>query len=817
MANLFTTFTEREKRAFDELEGHPFKAIVKLHNYRFPTSHIVSGEYAVIILDVGEVIEGTLFPTFVPKRQIIAVGNMPKLEPNEEYIYTGELVKDRLYGVQYKTTNIRLNYDLSTTEDQQKFFKFFLTDKQIELLMQHSENPLQLLEDHDIQTLCKIKGIGPFTAEKMCAKYESCKDNGRAYVELQGLDLTKNAIDKLIFRYGSPDLAINKVNENPYILIKEVKGYGWKKADAIAQKKGFKTNSTPRILAFTRYYLEQQGDINGNSWVSIEDLLNPVFNECAPVDAEELKNIIKHSMVSNLQFDELYKAYLERGHHLDHKDDRFLYFDKETKRVGLLSLRFLEKDIANNLIRLSKANSSFQYDRQTALEIIKNVENEQGYDYTEEQKNAIFKILDNNVTILTGSAGTGKTSSMLAVTRILQHYNQEIEQCALSGRASSNLTDITGLDGKTIHRLLKFNPELEGFLHTENNPLTADTIVLDEVSMVGGDLFYSLISAIKTGAKLVMIGDSNQLEAIGLCNLLNDMMQSGLIPIARLSKIHRQAARSGIIINANHACNGHSIVKENFLGSEIRGELQDFKLISNASPEGVVMDIINEYKRFIEHYSAKDIQVIVPMRTRGNISCRELNNILQNLANPKGNNPVTVTMQDGLMTYNVTFKEGDRIIIQHNDYHAKTLTGESVAIFNGNIGYIKSINPEYMVIQLREQGEIILERKSWNNVQLGYCCTVHKTQGSTIPYVIFGLNNTCYTMLSKELVYTAITRAKKWCTVCTQPKIMGMACHNSKVKLKQTWLKDDLYQQYLIDIKNEGGFKDVNTTNLDNF
>ena len=809
MAKVFNTITEREKIAFNELEGQPFKAIVRLHNYRFPTSRIVSGEYAVVVLDVGEVLEGQLFPSFVPKRQIIAVGNMPKLEAGEEYIFTGELINDRLYGIQYKLYNLRLNYNLDSSEDQEKFFKFFLTEKQIELLFQHSEKPIQLLEDHNIKALCQIKGIGPWTAEKMCAKYESCKDNGRAYVELQALDLTKNAIDKLVARYGSPDLAINKVHENPYILIKEVKGYGRKKADAIAQKKGFKTNSIPRILAFTRYYLEQQGEINGNSWINIEDLLNPVFNECAPVEAEELKNIIKHQMVSSTQLDDLYAKYVERGHHFDPKDDRFLFFDNATKRVGLLSLRFLEKDIANHLIRLTKAPSTFKYEREVALEIIKNVENEQGYEYTDEQKLAIFQILDNNVIVLTGSAGTGKTSSMLAVTRILQYYEQEIEQCALSGRASSNLTDITGLEGKTIHRLLRFNPEVEGFLQTENNPLTADIVVLDEVSMVGGDLFYSLISAIQTGAKLVMIGDPNQLEAIGLCNLLNDIMQSGLIPVARLSRIHRQAARSGIIINANHACTGHSIIKENFLGSEIRGELQDFKIMSNASPEGVVMDIIQEYKSFIEHYSPKDIQVIVPMKTRGNISCRELNSILQNIANPKGTNPVTVTMKDGVMTYNVTFKEGDRIIIQHNDYHAKTLSGEKVAVFNGNIGYIKSINQEYMVIRLKEQGEVLLERKSWNNIQLGYCCTAHKTQGSTIPYVIFGLNNTCYTMLSKELVYTAITRAKKWCTVCTQPKIMGIACHNSKVRLKQTWLKDDLYQQYLLDIKNQGGFQHV--------
>lgn len=791
---------------FQSKEEGIIQALVTLHNYRYPRSNIESGNYAIIVFDVIQLLEGEI-PAEIKKDQIIVTGHMPKIIPGETYYLTAKLVKDRQHGLQFESISIRLNYNMNNESDQRKFLSFFMTDRQINLLYSNFANPISLLENKNIGQLIKIKGIGPATAKRMCLKYEDCKDNGRAYVELQALDLTKKAIDKLVERYGSPDLVVEKVLDNPYILIKEVRGYGWKKADELALKQGFTRDCKPRVLAYARYYLEEQGDANGNSWVTISDLLQNVYNECTPVLIDDLKNWIKEMIVTEDDFDEYYEMY--RNDVVPDGFEKFLYYEKSTKQIGLLKTRVLEKEISRHLIRLQEGLTLFNYDKDVCDYIIKQVEEEQGYEFTDEQKKAIWKILDNTVSILTGSAGTGKSTSMIAVTRILQYYNQKVDQCALSGRASSNLTEITNVEGKTIHRLLRYTPEQESFAFSERHPMNTDAVVLDEVSMVGGELFLSLISAIPTGAKLIMIGDPNQLESIGLCNILKDCIQSGYLAVAALSKIHRQAARSGIIINANLACTGQSLCSNRFTGVDIRGELQDFKLVSTTDPDIVAYKMVEEFKDLYlnQHIPAEDIQLIVPMRLRGNISCRELNNIIQDIVNPfNEEKAVTLPFSESGMTYSVKFKPGDRIIVNHNDYHALNSKGEEVSIFNGNIGYIVDISTDSMVIKLKDQGEVILDRDSWFNIQLGYTITVHKLQGSSAPYVIFGLNTSSWVLLSKELVYTALTRAKKYCICVTQPNIINQAIHTSKVKLKQTWLKADLHNQYLLDIQESGGF-----------
>ena len=475
----------------------------------------------------------------------------------------------------------------------------------------------------------------------------------------------------------------------------------------------------------------------------------------------------------------------------------------------MLSIRIMEKEIAENLIRLKEAEPSFHYEKEVVDKLIEETEKEQGYEYTDEQKAAVYKILDNNVSILTGAAGVGKSSSMLAVTRILSHYGVQFAQCALSGRASSNLSEITGCDGMTIHRLLRYLPDIERFAYTANNPLPQSAVILDEVSMVGGDLFLSLIEAIRSGSKLIMIGDPNQLESIGLCNILKDSIQSGYIPVASLTKIHRQAAKSGIIVNANLARTGTSLVKNSFLGEETRGELRDFKIVTTNDPALVPYNVEEEYKLLLSQgVSYKDIQIIVPMKLRGSLSCRAINNAIQPLANPYGaGKGQTVECFESGISYQTTFNPGDRIIVNHNDYKAKTTGGEEVAIFNGNIGFIVAISSSKMVIRLRDQEEDIeLDRESWFNVSLAYAITCHKSQGTGIPYVIFGISSSCYIMYSRELVYTAITRAKKYCVVCTQPDAINKAVHMSRVKLKQTWLKDDLHDEFMKNVDDDANF-----------
>lgn len=792
----------------NEENTNSIQVIAELVNYKYPKTKPTSGDFAIIIVSVKKVLEGTLYDEngkILPisrscEPTITIVGKMPTFLPQEQYIIYAHLVKNKSYGYQYDIDYVRLNYQFNSIDEQKKFLSYFLTDNQINNLFAVSANPIQLLEDKNIGALTKVKGIGPIVARRICDRYEDSKDKSRAYITLKDLGLTKKAIDKLISVYNSPDIAVEKINENPYILIKEVRGYGWNKADVIALKKGFARDCKFRALAYINYYLQEEGEQNGNSWVDVVNLLNATLTMCSPLTKEKLVEWFKEVTLNENEFVSRYNSYdnkmsLNLYGLISEYEKYLLVYDPKTHHVGSLRLRLLEKEIERHIIRLKTAQSKFTFDPQRVEAIIKEVEQEKNFTYTQEQRDAIYNILNNNISILTGSAGTGKTTTMIAVTRVLSYYKVSIAQCALSGRASSNLREMTSLNGSTIHRLLRYVPDTESFAYTERAPLPYGTVILDEVSMVGGELFLSLISAIATGAKFVMIGDPNQLEAIGLCNILQDCLNSHYVPIVSLKTIHRQAARSGIIVNANLACTGKNLVANDFIGTEIRGELRDFKIDCVSASDIVYYNILEEFNELYHNRGipASDIQIIVPMRSKGNISCHSLNQVIQQIVNPDhGQESVTISFRDNEMTYNVIFREGDRIIVTTNNYSVMTPSGKETAIYNGNIGFIKSIESDYMLVNLIEQGEVIIQKSNWGDLQLAYAITCHKLQGSSAPYVIFGLNSTNYIMLSKELVYTAITRAKKYCIVVSQAHILNNAVHITKTKHKQTWLGIDL-------------------------
>ena len=789
------------------LRGTRIVAKVKLHNYRFPRSGHQSGDYAIFNLDVIRVVEGKI-PSELSKNAkgvarylITATGNIPKLDPEEEYVFQGVLVVDKQWGPQYETEEIRLDYDLTQESDQRDFFSYFMTPKQIDTLFSQTQNPIDFLEKKDIESLTKIKGIGPATAARMCSKYLECKDNGRAYVALKGLDLSKRVIDRLIANYGSADIVVGKIEENPYILIKEIKGIGWKKADDLAKRQGIPNNCKERVLAYAQYYLEEQAESNGNSWVSYNDLVTNVKAECEPIEKDTVSSWVQEVMCGIKMFNEYYGSHIVDGKTYSDifpgEEEPLLFYDENNNRIGLFKLRVLEKDISSHLFRLKEASSSFTYEKDVCEKIIKECEEEQGYEYTDEQTQAIWNILDNNVSILTGGGGTGKSSTLIPLIRIFKHYKLFVEQCALSGRASSLLSEITDIEGKTIHRLLRYIPDKEGFMFTARNNLPSDVIILDETSMVGGELYYCLVSAIKTGAKFIMLGDTHQLESIGLANILKDCISSGYINTNILTKIHRQAAMSGIISQSVAVSNGTTLMASNFSGEEIRGTLKDFKLIATQDPSLIPHYIIEEFKRlyFLKKISVDDIQVIVPMRSRGQISCRALNEQIQNIVNPNEyKNVATINCFDGGQRYTVTFKPNDKVIVIKNNYHADGLDGSEKQIFNGNIGTVKDISGDTMIVSINDVGDIIFDKEQWNSLQLAYAITVHKKQGDSVPYAILGLDYSAYALLSKELLYTAITRARRFCTLVTQPKAANLACRTSRVKTKQTWLKDDLLQ-----------------------
>lgn len=741
---------------------------VRVERIIYPKNGQTSGSWTIAAFRIEEVLEGEVPECFQWSLRFTAKGSMPALNARDTYTMVAHLVEDAKYGLQYEVDLMCLDYDLTDKDDQLKFFSFFLTPTQTAALYENCDNPLVLLQNHDTKALMKIKGIGPVTAQRMINKYEDSKDLSLAFVRFYDLGLTKGAIEKLVHFYGSPEAAVEVIEKNPYLLIIQVPGYGWAKADAIAMSQGLAHDSDERMGAYLVHYLREQAEMNGNSWVSVEDLCVVIDQVCDPQNDERIYELIRRNIKNHV-----------------------LYYDKETERVGLMEYRELEQQIANEILRIQRGAAHIEINPERAETIIRSVELEQGFEYTEEQRTAIWNTLNNQFSILTGSAGVGKSSVVNGIAHVLEAHNFRVAQVSLSGRAASKLTEITHIEGKTIHRLLKYDPESGKFFHNKENPVPYDIIIGDEVSMWGGEITLSLLQAIPTGAKVLFIGDTKQLEAIGLASVLTDTIKSNTMPTVQLTKIQRQQADSGIITQSLKVACGEQIVGPKTSGVEYRGVRKDFKLVTYIDSALTQSKIIDEFKELYinQHVPANDIQVLVPMRSRGEASCRALNLAIQEIVNGTPSvDEITVPYTDGNYKYSYTYRPNDRIIIMKNNYKTINIEGNKEPIYNGNVGYIKQIGPDFMIVNLTEQGDIILGAEDYNNLSLGYAITVHKKQGDSSPYVIGAIDSSSYALMSKELLYTMITRARKYCVLIGQKKILQQAVRISRVKTKQTWL-----------------------------
>lgn len=759
---------------------------VRVERIIYPKNGQTSGSWTIAAFRIEEVLEGEVPECFQWSLRFTAKGSMPALNARDTYTMVAHLVEDAKYGLQYEVDLMCLDYDLTDKDDQLKFFSFFLTPTQTAALYENCDNPLVLLQNHDTKALMKIKGIGPVTAQRMINKYEDSKDLSLAFVRFYDLGLTKGAIEKLVHFYGSPEAAVEVIEKNPYLLIIQVPGYGWAKADAIAMSQGLAHDSDERMGAYLVHYLREQAEMNGNSWVSVEDLCVVIDQVCDPQNDERIYELIRRNIKNHV-----------------------LYYDKETERVGLMEYRELEQQIANEILRIQRGAAHIEINPERAETIIRSVELEQGFEYTEEQRTAIWNTLNNQFSILTGSAGVGKSSVVNGIAHVLEAHNFRVAQVSLSGRAASKLTEITHIEGKTIHRLLKYDPESGKFFHNKENPVPYDIIIGDEVSMWGGEITLSLLQAIPTGAKVLFIGDTKQLEAIGLASVLTDTIKSNTMPTVQLTKIQRQQADSGIITQSLKVACGEQIVGPKTSGVEYRGVRKDFKLVTYIDSALTQSKIIDEFKELYinQHVPANDIQVLVPMRSRGEASCRALNLAIQEIVNGTPSvDEITVPYTDGNYKYSYTYRPNDRIIIMKNNYKTINIEGNKEPIYNGNVGYIKQIGPDFMIVNLTEQGDIILGAEDYNNLSLGYAITVHKKQGDSSPYVIGAIDSSSYALMSKELLYTMITRARKYCVLIGQKKILQQAVRISRVKTKQTWLCELLQEatkpkEYLDDQK----------------
>lgn len=761
----------------DELIGTKVKLKGHIESIRYPKkmSDYEAGGFAIFKFTC-DLIEGEMPEDAIRdldgKYYVSVKGNTPSLKKQPEYTIIATTEVDPVWGLQYNISVMNVEYKMGNKEEEKNFLSYLFTESVIDEMYKTLADPIKELEDKNIMALVSVKGVGAKRAQDMIVKYAKNKHMSSIYAKLAEYGITQNMIDMLTVAYGSSDVAQQKIFENPYVLIKDVRGVGWEKADSIAMRMGIEKTSVKRVKAFIFYYIDENSEKLGHTWGYIDDLVTEIKGKI-----EGINDItILKCVMDMIKADEL-------------------YFEKETRRIGLKKLRNLEEAIAKELFRIKNSKTAnYEYIEET----IKDCEEENGYEYTTEQRKAIHNIMKENVVILTGLAGTGKSTTMKPVSRIISRNDKKSGLCCLSGKASLNLSEITNMEGKTIHRLLEFDPVTMQFTRNEKRKLVEDVIVLDEVSMVGGYLFLSLLKAIKSGAKLIMIGDMGQLESIGVANVGKDIVESGVIKHENLTQIHRQAAKSGIIQYSQKVYKGEHIIPPNKVVNDVYGELQDFNLITFKEPNDCVEKVVKIYKElhFEKDKKAEDIIILGAKRANGDTSVKSINERIQKLFTfDPYQGSLTVSYSDEGSHYEITYHPGDRIIITKNNYKCFNEQGEMTPIFNGNVGTVKWVSQmqRSMCVSL-SQGDVIIEGKTLYGIQLGYAITTHKSQGSGFPYVIALIDPKAFTLISKEFLYTAITRAKKYCYCVSTPYAIRRAVETTRVYKKKTWLTELLKQ-----------------------
>ena len=745
-----------------------------------------SGEFAIFSAIVTKRLENCDEDLYSIKLK----GNTCTLEYGTTYKVFCKLSESHeIYGDTYELVYISKCIDISSKDKQKEFLKNVLNENLVDKLFDEYDDVIKLLEERDVKSLMKIKGIGNQVALKMIDEYEESKDYSSIYMELGQLGLTHTFIKKLVDFYHSPDTVIDVVRNNPYDLVR-VDGVGFKKADEVACKVGIGQYDIRRIKGFLLHHLNEQGEA-GKSYLNYQELMKALYDTLGFVP-EEVVNATAKQMIDNEDV-----VVLENGTKIALK--RFYDLEKnimnELLRLQIGRIKVIESDTDEFESELHKDYIPKSFNIGNWETIIQRVEEKQGFTFTDEQKAAIKLSLDNHVMALTGLAGAGKTSTANGICSLYDNYN--ILACALSGKASVRITEATGLPASTIHRALGY--QNGQFMFNKDNKLAVDIVLIDEATMINGTLFLSLLEAIPTGAKVIIMGDVQQLTPIGNCQVFADILDSNVLPVVKLTKPHRQALMSGIIPTSIKVANQEQIFGNSFEGNEILGELKDMELDITSSKESMSDTIINHFQTEMAKYNdIMEVQVCVPMRLKGELSCYNLNTKIQNIYNPKFNDSKEIEIlleKKNEDTKKYLIRVGDKVLNTKNNYKCVNVEGDTTPVFNGNIGIVKEIEDNgYCTIDFVGIGEVVFSKTDSKNLELAYACTVHKMQGSGFTSTIVGMDTGSFIMNNSELLYTAITRAKKYCVLVGNNYAISKAIQTKEVKTKQTFLRDMLLE-----------------------
>ena len=602
----------------------------------------------------------------------------------------------------------------------------------------------------EIERLYEVPNIGRKRVAKIRESWEKQKDIKNVMLFLQGYGVSTAYAAKIYREYGKE--SIDKVRENPYRLADDIWGIGFKTADGIAAKMGYGKEDPRRCRSGILYTLGQLSD-EGHVYAGEEQLV-----KTAGQLLEAGETAIRDTLAGMLQAEDLIldkdAIYLPPFYHAECGTSRRL------------------RDLAQSTGR-SLFDGLFDPSSLTA---------ETGIEYDEVQLAAIRQAVTSKVMVLTGGPGTGKTTTTQGIIAALKKAGLRVLLAAPTGRAAKRMSEATGMEAKTIHRLLEYNPQ-DGYKRNDENPLEGDALIVDECSMIDILLMNNLLKAVPVGMRLVFVGDIDQLPSVGAGNVLRDIIDSQRIPVVRLVRIFRQAQKSRIVMNA------HTINQGRFPDTS-NGRDTDFFFMREDDPERAAETIVRLVKeRLPRAYreSPDRIQVLTPMQ-RGVVGAANLNLLLQQALNPSG---------PSLGRGGYTYRQGDRVMQLCNNY-AKD-------VFNGDLGYIREVDTEERTLKVDFDGKWVeYDVTELDELTLAYATTIHKAQGSEYPIVVMPVLMTHFVMLQRNLIYTGITRAKKICVLIGAMKALAYAVRNVSVLKRNTSLRERLNPSLTTDGKLRG-------------